>query len=201
MSGDTIVVGADGDSELGFYSGAFYVFALDGSIWIQQQKLHVRDASEGAQFGNHVAISGDTIVAGAPGAEARHHMRGAAYVFSRRHRGWKQDRKLVATYSGAFDGCGLRVAVSGDTIVVGSMSEGEGAVYGGGPYLYRRNGQSAWSLRKRLFASDRAQDDAFGSAVALSNNTVLVGALGKSDIAFYAGAAYVYEFWQHPNFK
>ena len=33
-----------------------------------------------------------------------------------------------------------------------------------------------------------------GCAVAVSNNTVLVGALGKSDVAFNAGAAYIYEF-------
>ena len=194
MSGDTIVVGADGDSELGFFSGAIYVFALDGSIWIQQQKLHAQDARESASFGYHLAISGDTIVAGAPGDEVGNHTRGAAYVFSRRSHGWLQDRKLVAKDSDVFDGYGLRVAVSGDTIAVGSAFDHDAALYGGAAYVYTRNGQSGWSLREKVFASDAARDDAFGCAVAASNNTVVVGAFGKSDIAFYAGAAYVYEF-------
>jgi hypothetical protein len=194
MSEDTIVVGADGDSELGFFSGAIYVFSLDGSIWIQQQKLHAQDARESASFGYHLAISGDTIVAGAPGDEVGNHTRGAAYVFSRRSHGWLQDRKLVAKDSDVFDGYGLRVAVSGDTIAVGSTFDHDAALYGGAAYVYTRNGQSGWSLHEKLFASDAARDDAFGCAVAASNNTVVVGAFGKSDIAFYAGAAYVYEF-------
>jgi uncharacterized Zn-binding protein involved in type VI secretion len=194
MSEDTIVVGADGDSELGFFSGAIYVFAFDGSNWIQQQKLHAQDARESASFGYHLAISGDTIVAGAPGDEVGNHTRGAAYVFSRRSHGWLQDRKLVAKDSDVFDGYGLRVAVSGDTIAVGSTFEHGAALYGGAAYVYTRNGQSGWSLHEKLFASDAARDDSFGCAVAASNNTVVVGAFGKSDIAFYAGAAYVYEF-------
>jgi FG-GAP repeat len=56
------------------------------------------------------------------------------------------------------------------------------------------SGQAGWSLHEKLFASDAAREDSFGCAVAVSNDTVLVGAFGKSDIAFNAGAAYIYEF-------
>jgi hypothetical protein len=194
MNDDTIVVGSDGDSELGFFSGATYVFSFDGSNWVPQQKIHAQDATEGASFGYHLAVSGDTIVVGAPGDAVGTHTRGAAYVFSRRSHGWLQDRKLVAKDSDVFDGFGLRVAVSGDTIAVGSVFDHDAALYGGAAYVYKLNGQSGWSLHEKLFASDAARDDAFGIAVAVSNNTVLVGAFGKADVAFYAGAAYIYEF-------
>jgi FG-GAP repeat len=191
MSEDTIVVGADGDPELGLFSGAVYVFTFGGSNWVQGQKLHAQDAREGASFGYHVAISGDTIVAGAPGDEVGTHTHGAAYVFSRRSHGWLQDRKLIAKDKDVFDGFGLRVAVSEDTIVVGSVFDIEAALYAGAAYVYKRNGHSGWSLQEKLFASDAARDDAFGCAVAASNDTVLVGAFGRS---VYAGAAYLYEF-------
>jgi len=194
MSEDTIIVGADGDSEFGYLSGAIYVFTFDGSNWIQQQKLHAQDAREGESFGYHLAISGDTIVAGAARDEVGNHTQGAAYVFSRRSHGWSQDRKFVATDSDAFDGYGLRVAVSGDTIVVGSLIDHDAALHGGAAYVYTRKGQSGWSLKEKLVASDAGREDAFGGAVAVSNNTVVVGAFAKSDIAFYAGAAYIYEF-------
>jgi hypothetical protein len=194
MNDDTIVVGADGDSELGFFSGAVYVFTLDGSNWIQQQKLHAQDARAGASFGFHLAMSGDTVVVGAPQDQVGTHTLGAAYVFTRRSQGWLQDRKLVAKDSDVFDGFGLRVAVSEDTIAVGSVFDHEAALFGGAAYVYKRNGQSGWSLHEKLFASDAARDDAFGIAVAVSQNTVLVGAFGKSDVALNAGAAYVYEF-------
>ncbi len=194
MNEDTIAVGADGDSELGFFSGAAYVFGFDGSNWIQQQKLHAQDPQESASFGYHLAMDGDTMVIGAPQNQVGTHTLGAAYVFSRRSQGWLQDRKLVAKDSDTFDGFGLRVAISEDTIAVGSPNDHDAALSGGASYVYKRNGQSGWSLHEKLFASDAARDDAFGIAVAVSNNTVLVGASGRSDVAFLAGAAYIYEF-------
>jgi len=194
VSGGTIVVGGDGNSELGFYSGAIYVFTYDGSHWTEQQKLHAQDATASASFGYHVAISGDTIVAGAPQDTVGTHTLGAAYVFGRHANGWSQDRKLVARDSDAFDGFGLRVAVNQDTIVVGHLFDHEAALGGGSAYVYKLNGQSGWSLYQKLFAFDAARDDMFGCAVAASGNTVLVAACQKSDVAFSAGAAYVYEF-------
>ncbi len=193
MDDDTVVVGADGDSELGFFSGAVYVFTFDGSNWSQQLKLHAQDARAGASFGFHLAIDGDTMVVGAVQDEVGAHTLGAAYIFTRRSHGWLQDRKLVAKDTNAFDGFGLRVAISGDTIVVGSLNNSDVVFRGGAAYVYKRNGQSGWSLHEKLFASDAAKDDTFGIAVAVSGNTVLVGAVGKSEVAFNAGAAYIYE--------
>ena len=194
MNDDTIVVGADGDAELGFFSGAVYVFTFDGSSWIQQQKLHAQDAQESASFGYHVAMDGDTLVIGAPQNAVGNHTLGAAYVFTRRSQGWLQDRKLVAKDSDAFDGFGLRVAINNDTIAVGSTRDSDAVIDAGAAYVYKRNGQSGWSLDEKLFASDAAQNDSFGCAVAVSNNSVVVGAIGKSDVALNAGAAYIYEF-------
>lgn len=194
ISNNTIVAGGDGNSELGFFAGAAYVFTFDGSHWIEQQKLHAQDAAAGAEFGYHVAISGDTIVVGAPQDSVGTLMMGAAYVFSRKVNGWSQDRKLVGKDTNAFDGFGLRVAVDADTIVVGSPNDSELAFRGGSAYVYKRNGQSGWSLSKKLYPSDPAKDDTFGLAVAASGNAVLVGTPAKSDVAFFAGAAYVYEF-------
>ncbi len=194
MNDDTIVVGADGDAELGFFSGAVYVFTFDGSSWVQQQKLQAQDAQAGASFGFHVAMDGDTLVVGAPQDDVGTHTLGAAYVFTRRSQVWLQDRKLVAKDSDASDGFGLRVAVSGDTIAVGHVRDSDVAIEGGAAYVYKLHGQSGWSLHEKLFPSDAARDDAFGSAVAVSNNTVMVGAPGRSDVAFLAGAAYIYEF-------
>ena len=194
MNEDTVAVGADGDSELGFFSGAVYVFTFDGANWIQRQKLHAQDATAGTSFGYHLAMDGDTVVIGAPLDQVGTHTLGAAYVFTRRSQGWLQDRKLVAKDSDTFDGYGWRVAINGDTIAVGSMNDHDAALSGGAAYVYKRNGQSGWSLHEKLFASDAARDDAFGSAVAVSNNTVLVGAIGRSDVAFLAGAAYIYDF-------
>ncbi len=77
-------------------------------------------------FGESVAISGDTVVVGAPYTTVNGNAyEGAAYVFVKPASGW-QNIKLVATLT-ASDGqasyhFGNSVAISGDTIVVGARS-------------------------------------------------------------------------------
>ena len=79
ISGDTIVVGARGRFNrhtLVFSSyplhifvedaGSAYLFVRSNGQWSQQLKLTASDPAEGDLFGDSCAISGDTIVAGAP---------------------------------------------------------------------------------------------------------------------------------------
>ena len=73
--GSTVVVGA---REKDSYTGAVYVFTRPGSAWAQQAELTAFDGAVGDQFGNSVAISGTTMVVGAPGKSSGN---GAVYVF------------------------------------------------------------------------------------------------------------------------
>ena len=69
-------------------AGAVYVFGRRGETWVQQAKLAAEDARKGDQFGRAIAMSGDTIIVGAPmydsddGRDA-----GAAYIFTVTARG------------------------------------------------------------------------------------------------------------------
>lgn len=70
-SGDLVVVGAPWDIEngAGDGSGATYVYQKVGSAWLLVAKLRNHDNGPyggGDRFGNAVAISGNTIAAGAP---------------------------------------------------------------------------------------------------------------------------------------
>jgi hypothetical protein len=68
IDGNTAVVGAPGALGPNGNQGAAYVFARNGTTWTQQQKLTVSDGiSDGFDdyFGGSVAVSGDTVVAGA----------------------------------------------------------------------------------------------------------------------------------------
>jgi hypothetical protein len=82
VSGDTAVVGAEGDSGAGFLGGSAYVFARSGVIWTEQAKLVASDAAAGDRFGASVALWSDTAIVGsslddhAAGIDA-----GSAYVY------------------------------------------------------------------------------------------------------------------------
>ena len=66
LSGDTAVIGAPGDTPVGTDSGSAYVFVRNGTLWTQQAKLTASDAGMADQFGLSAAISGNTIIIGAP---------------------------------------------------------------------------------------------------------------------------------------
>src|SRR5262249_9401641 len=112
---------------------------------------------------------------------------GAAYVFVRNGTVWSQQAYLKASNTNAGDQFGVSVAVSGDTAVIGAWAESSNAtgVNGnqldnstpdaGAAYVFVRNG-TTWSQQAYLKASNTDAFDAFGASVAVSGDTVVVGA-------------------------
>ncbi|MCG3129013.1 MAG: hypothetical protein CHACPFDD_03909 [Phycisphaerae bacterium] len=225
VSGDTIVVGAVGEDskatgvngnqadDSAADSGAAYVFVRDGSgEWRQEAYLKGSVFGFYVYFGRAVGVFGNTVVVGVPGQRAGC---GAAYVFFRDGSTWSQQALLEASNGESLDWFGISVAVWGDTVVVGAVHEdsaatgvnkGEGnnsAPSAGAAYVFVRIG-TTWSQRAYLKASNTDWYDYFGTSVALSLDTVVVGAYGEdgnatgvngnglNDSAESAGAAYVF---------
>ncbi|MDD4308326.1 MAG: putative Ig domain-containing protein, partial [Thermoplasmata archaeon] len=197
VSGDTIVVGASGDSVGANVSqGSAYVFTRNyggADNWGQVKKITASDGEAGDNFGNTVSVSGDTIVVGASGDDVAGVDQGSAYVFTRNYGGadnWGQVKKLIAGDGEADDWFGSSVSISGETIVVGAVIDGVDGVDQGSAYVFTRNygGTDNWGQVKRLTASDGAAFYYFGESVSVSGDTIVVGA-GSNDLK---GAAYVF---------
>jgi hypothetical protein len=218
IDGTTLVVGAIGENSAATGingadtdnstrdSGAAYVFVRDGSTWSQQAYLKASNGGEDDYFGISVAISGDTIVVGAyledsaatgtNGSQSNNSAldSGAAYVFVRSGATWSQQAYLKASNTGARDDFGARVAISGDTIVVGALGEDSAAtginanqsdnsaLDSGAAYVFVRSG-TTWSQQAYLKASNTGANDFFGSSVAISGNTLVVGASAEASAA------------------
>jgi uncharacterized repeat protein (TIGR01451 family) len=175
ISGNTAVVGAPLQLVSGHASqGEAYVFVRSGDTWTQQATLTAADGTTGDMFG-FAAISGDTIVAGAPGHTVNGHAeQGDAYVFVRSGGAWSQQAILTSSDGAAGDLFGLP-AISGDTIAVGAVFHtvnGHGKQ--GEAYVFVRSG-GTWSQQAILTSSDGATSDQFGY-VAISGNTIVAGA-------------------------
>lgn len=156
--------------------GAAYVFLRDGTVWREHAKLVAPDGAPEHNFGHSVAISGDTVLVGAPQAGP-----GAVYAFTIDGR-QSQPVKLVATDGVAGDSFGVSIALWGDTALVGAPSAAVGDdAWRGAAYEFVRDG-NGWSERAKLVAADGAAGDEFGGSVALSGpmakkgSTALVGA-------------------------
>ncbi len=188
IHGDTIVVGAPYDWDNQALSGAAYVYHYNGSTWVEQIKLHASDGVYEDLFGNYVDVFGDVIVIGAPlvhnenGADA-----GAAYVFRRGGSIWVEEQKLIAP-DGAPGDHFARVAIDGDTIIVGAPGDDDDT---GSAYVFQDTGLS-WAYRAKLTASTALPGDFFGIDVALSDDVALIGAYGDDGAGEDAGAAYAF---------
>jgi hypothetical protein len=195
VSGDTIVVAA-ADQMVGGNKGqgAAYVYTRSGTTWAQQAQLTAADGALNDSFGDSVSISGDTIVVGAEGhTVGSAGDQGAAYVYTRTGASWTQQAELTANDGAQDDFFGGSVSVSGDTVAVGAFGHTVGGnVDEGAAYVFTRT-RTTWSQQREFTAADGASDDAFGSSVTVSGNTVLVGAPGhKVGSNDFQGAAYVF---------
>ena len=219
VHGDTIVVGAYEDDFEGGNAGAAYVFTRPANGWAdmtQTARLTAgSDAAGGDEFGTSVAVHGDTIVVGAPEKDTvlgdnYDNARGSAYIFTKPANGWA-DMTETAALRGQSDGdrFGRSVAVHGDTVVVGAHEEKE-TDKKGAAYVFTKsaatgvwddwNGKNGSNATARLTASDRANGDRFGRAVAMDGDTIVIGALyhdyddpdvDANDVSD-SGAAYVF---------
>jgi hypothetical protein len=188
IDGDIAVVGAYQNDANALDCGAAYIYELSGSQWVERQKLTGSDASAGDKFGRSVAINGDTIVVGSYYADNAEPNTGAAYVFSRVGAVWVQQQRIFASDAAAGDRFGVSVSVKADCIVVGAYGDDKDT---GAAYVFVRTG-SVWSEQQKLTASDRAQGDHFGYAVAMDANTILIGAYNDEHLEG-TGSVYVFE--------
>jgi hypothetical protein len=91
-----------------------------------------------------------------------------------------QQVKLFASDSATEDQFGTSVAISGDNLVVGDSGDDVGTnTNQGSAYVFIRNG-TTWIQQQQLTASDGETGDRFGQSVAISGDTVVVGANGHN---------------------
>lgn len=201
-SGSTGVNGSQADDSAPD-SGAVYVFQRTGNTWTQEAYLKASNAGEDDQFGESIALSGDTLAVGAnredssaTGVNGEQDdesagSSGAVYVFQRTGNDWTQEAYLKASNSDAGDRFGESVALSGETLAVGANWEDSNAtgVNGnqtdesisgsGAAYVFQRT-EGAWAQEAYLKASNPSTSSQFGVSVALSGNTLAVGATWES---------------------
>jgi len=173
---------------------------------VQQGYLKASNTNADDQFGQNVALAGDTLVVGAyqegssatgvNGNQTDNSARnsGAVYVFTRTGEIWTQQAYLKASNTGAGDNFGWSVALAGDRLAVGAPWESSNAtgVNGnqadnsapgaGAVYVFTR-AAGVWTQQAYLKASNTGAGDNFGINVTLSGETLAVGAYEEASNA------------------
>jgi len=187
VSGGTIVVGTPDN-------GCAFVFARSGQEWTWQGTLsrsgesadcptNINGTDGDDAFGSSVAVSGSTMVIGADGLP-KNSGRGVAFVFTRSGTTWTLRARLADPHGVNGDEFGYAVAFSGARILVGAPFKA--ARHCGTAYEYTRSG-TTWHERAEVVNPGCAKGDEFGSSLAISGTTALIGAPG---VHKSAGAVY-----------
>ena len=135
--------------------------------------------------GHAVAISGDTMVVGAPGTLAGATQPGGAFIYTRSGTTWTYQTQLVPSPAPPLGArYGFAVGIDGDTVVVGAPGTGTTV---GNAYLFHRIG-TTWS-QVTLTPASVTTGSSFGASVAISGADLLIGAPLQTATD---GAVYVY---------
>ena len=210
-SEDSMVTGIDGNQSdnTAVDAGAVYVFTRDISgSWSQHSYIKASNTESGDRFGSSLALEENVLVVGAPREDSAATGfngnqndddaidAGAVYVFTRDSGGaWSQEAYIKASNSDPGDRFGSSVALAANTLAVGSRWESSaatgvggdqsdnGADASGAAYVFVRDTNGSWSQQAYVKASNTGRGDQFGHSVALSGNSLAVGAPGEASTA------------------
>jgi hypothetical protein len=177
--------------------GSAYVFKREGTSWSQQAKLEASDGAADHYFGNSVSISANDVIVGAYQGNGNADHSGSAYIFKRQDTNWLQQEKLVASDGASGDYFGYSVSISGSYAIVGAKNDEDSGFHAGTAYVFKME-DSDWTEHVKLLPDEVASSDAFGCAVAISGNNLIVGARGDDDGGMNSGAAYMFERYSLP---
>jgi hypothetical protein len=165
----------------------------EAALLMATSKVSASDGAASDAFGRKVAISGNTAVIGSPLSDMNGKAdQGAVYVYINDNGGWSQQAKITINDGNTNSQFGYALGIDGDTIVIGERGadpSDKGAAY----VFVLVNGN--WLQQAKLVGNDTISGDRFGEAVAISGNTVVVGAVlhdtaGSPNVN--KGAAYIF---------
>jgi len=175
---DTIAMGSPGD---GPGCGAVYVFTRSGASWTEQAVLRATTAKPNDRLGASVAISGDRLVAGAPGRPFSR-VPGYASVFAYTASGWSEQARLSPPSAQTAGRFGTAVAVTE-----------HGRVLAGDPNIRKAyvfaSVDGSWQQQDVL---DGVLAGSFGSSISATGDAAVIGAPSAATPIGLSGAALVF---------
>jgi hypothetical protein len=151
-------------------------------------RIFPTDAAANDEFGSSVAVSGNTAIVGAIRDDDNGTDSGSAYLFDITT--GEQLAKLLPADGAAGDRFGHSVGISGNAAIVGAILDNDQGEQSGSAYLFD---VATGAELAKLTPSDGAANDFFGSAVAVSGNTAIVGTPFGRDNGEQSGSAYLFD--------
>ncbi|TDI76766.1 MAG: choice-of-anchor B family protein, partial [Bacteroidetes bacterium] len=166
-----------------FLTGMLCMLLISAST-AQTNRYSSSDMYSMGGFSSSIVMDGETVLVGEGGNTMTS---GFVYIFSKDNMGaWSESGRLIADDAIEGDGFGTAMALNGNTLVVSAPDQNDG---GGALYVFKRNSGGAWVQSSRLTTAESSSGDRMGATLAISDNSLVVGAADKFG---KAGAAFVF---------
>jgi hypothetical protein len=175
--------------------GSANVYQYNGSSWVLVQQLTDPTGAGSDNFGHSVSISENYIVIGSPSDDVgANSNQGSCCIFQYNGSNWAFMQKLTGAGGATNDAYGWSVAVSANSIVVGSFLDDNGANTNQGSAFVYQFLTGSWSFIQKITAPGGSVDQNFGYSVAISGTDIIVGAIGdEQGGSDDVGAAFIFK--------
>jgi hypothetical protein len=185
LSGQTLLVSATGDDELGSNTGAVYVFELLNNSWQQVQKIPNPDAVRSDHFGRQIRMFNDQLFITAANLDGPSRVE----VYEKSGQNWLQVQTLEPPQPGGFPEFGNDLLLAGGQLLVGAPGEND---FTGVVYVYESvNGM--WQPSGSLVPAGLPPQAGFGSSLISTPQGLFITASIESQPGIEWGGA-VYRF-------
>jgi len=192
LTDEWLFIGAPFDDSLVPNGGSVYVYRRDGAEFTFTQKINPADPSISPSLGVALAYDGVSLFASGYIADGVFEGEGAVYRYEFDGNQWMLAEDITSDPRVRRAGFGSSLDVLGDTLVVGADLERIiGSPMVGAAYLFDRQPDDRWQQTHRLTPGRPTSQ--FGTAVAVHESRVVVGASDEREGDRVPGAAHAYD--------
>jgi hypothetical protein len=188
IDGNYAIIGARCDE----FIGAAYIFKLEGTTWVEKQKLVSADGVAGDYFGRSVFINGEYLIVGANSDDDNGEDSGSAYIFNFNGSSWIQQEKIKPSDGEPEEEFGNAVYINEDYALIGMQYDDENGMYSGSAYIFKRD-EISWIEQLKLIPPDGGYWKQFGNAVFMKDDFAFICSLYDNESGLYSGSTYIYK--------
>ncbi|MEO1279553.1 MAG: FG-GAP repeat protein [Planctomycetota bacterium] len=173
LDDDWIIVSAFNEALIAPNGGAVYVYRRTPGDGIElHQKLIAPDVMDGPRFGSSLALQGDELLVGSQNSDRMFTSEGVVYAYDLIDELWMSRGEIGNPDPQLNDSFGKTMALSGDQLVVASVSD-RTPLSLGASYLFERDLDGQWQYVADLFPTSGTGQ--FGADVEVWGDTIAIG--------------------------
>lgn len=201
LDGDVALIGRPGTRTGGLnFAGSLNVYRRSGDTWTFASQAVPQTPVANLGFGGPIALSGGRALLGLNRTTTdAGTFAGVANIYTVSEGNLVFETQLTAGVETPNKRFGYSVAIDGDTVAVGAADETTASgAESGRAYVFTR-GPEGWDEQARLTASDSRANLHFGTAMALSGDTLMVASTGNVYALVRDGGAWSHQEKLYPD--